>query len=287
MGRLRSSVSEQTASPVAEASPLATGILDEYIRSPPSGEAAINIFRGEWSSKLPPPYDSCTGTSSLFDDARITWAETLLNGFEGLRILELGPLEAGHTTMLERAGAASIKAIEANSRSFLKCLIVKELLGLQRSSFLHGDFMEYLPNTPDRYDLCVASGVLYHMRDPVEALRLIGGVSDTILLWTHYFDEEAVMKRPELVAKFSSRASKNMGEFGYDEYRYEYGDALNWQGFCGGSSSYSNWLSRDAIIWVLQNLGFDSIEIEFDDLNHQNGPAFAVLARRSVSSGTV
>lgn len=87
-----------------------------------------------------------------------------------LTVLELGPLEAGHTYMLEKMGARSIVAVEANSRAYLKCLIVKELFELKRAKFLLGDFVAYLKNNTRHFDLCLASGVLYHMQNPAELL---------------------------------------------------------------------------------------------------------------------
>ena len=59
--------------------------------------------------------------------------------------------------MLEAAGATVI-GVEANKDAFLKCLVVKELLQLQRCSFLCGDAIEYLQETADKFDVCVASG---------------------------------------------------------------------------------------------------------------------------------
>lgn len=41
--------------------------------------------------------------------------------------------------MLEQAGAAEVVAVEANTRSFLKCLCIKEVLGMRAVRFLLGD----------------------------------------------------------------------------------------------------------------------------------------------------
>ena len=54
----------------------------------------------------------------------------------GFGILELGPLEGAHTYRLEQLGAERILAIEANVEAYLKCLIVKEILGLIKSKLL-------------------------------------------------------------------------------------------------------------------------------------------------------
>jgi SAM-dependent methyltransferase len=80
-------------------------------------------------------------------------------------VLELGPLEGGHSFMFERLGAREVIAIEANPRAYLKCLIIKELLDLRRVRFLCGDFLEYLRADGTDFDLVFASGVLYHMRN--------------------------------------------------------------------------------------------------------------------------
>jgi hypothetical protein len=266
--------------PVVASEQGATTILDAYVQSPPSGKNAIQIFTGEWSSRLPPPYDEITGQADLFDDGRIAWLSEVLGGFEGLKVLELGPLEAGHTTTLERGGAGSIVAVESNVRAYLKCLIVKELLGLQRSRFQLGDFVGYLRGCTETYDLCVASGVLYHMQQPVELLDLLGRTTSTLFLWTHYYDESVVAEQPQIAAKFPSSEVTSFGGFEYTRYRYEYGEALNWQGFCGGTKPFSHWLKREDILDFLRRSGYEEITVGNDHPDHQNGPAFTLIARK-------
>ncbi len=101
--------------------------MDIYASEAPSPQLAVDIFAGEWSSRFPPGSDIDGGQAELFEDRRISWMIDQLEGVEGLRILELGPLEGGHTYMLDRAGA-DVVAIEANQRAYLKCLITKEVL---------------------------------------------------------------------------------------------------------------------------------------------------------------
>ena len=108
-------------------------ILDAYVKSAPSAQNALDIFKGEWASVLPPPYNHLqAGGIPLFQDQRAAWALEQLGGCQGQRVLELGPLEGAHSYILQQHGAASVTAIEANTRAYLKCLIVKELLGLDR-----------------------------------------------------------------------------------------------------------------------------------------------------------
>jgi SAM-dependent methyltransferase len=257
-------------------------VLDHYVAPAPSPQNAIDLFRGEWSSRLPASLGGLeAGRALLFEDTRITWFEQEVGGFSGKTVLELGPLEGGHTYMLERGGAEQIIAVEANSRAFLKCLIVKELLGLTRVRFLCGDFLEYLRAPGPEYELCVASGVLYHMREPAELLALLARrCRGHLLLWTHYYDDAVISANPDLVPKFTAHRPTEFEDFSHSLHRYEYQQALGWSGFCGGPAPYSHWMTRVDILRGLDHFGFVDIRINFEAPDHPNGPSFAVVATR-------
>lgn len=255
--------------------------LDAYVRTAPDPQNALDLFAGEWSSKLPPPYDGLqAGQAFLFDDVRLRWAMERMGGVAGKRVLELGPLEGGHTYMLDRAGATDVLAVEANTRAYLKCLIAKELLGVPAARFVCGDFSAFLRETRDRVDLVVASGVLYHMIDPVELITQIAAVTDAVYLWTHYYDEAILRRRPELAYRLVPPQPSESGGFRHHLYRNDYRTALDSAAFCGGSRPYSNWLPREHILGALQHVGLGTIEINYEQTDHENGPAFSVLARR-------
>lgn len=256
-------------------------ILDQYVKSAYSPQHALDIFNGEWSSKLPEALaDLQAGSIGLFEDKRIEWAIEKLGYVEGKTVLELGLLEAGHTYMLDRCGAAEILSIEANSRAYLKCLIIKELLNLKRARFLYGDFVEYLRTNQTKFDVCIASGVLYHMRNPVQLIELIAKASDKIFIWTHYYDKGIISSNPNLAHKFSRNTPAEYSGFRHTLYHQEYKEALKWAGFCGGSESHSNWLSRDGILACLRHFGLSNIQINFEQPDHPNGPSFGLIAVR-------
>src|SRR5262245_1021676 len=181
-------------------------ILDRYVTSAPNSQNAIDIFQGTWSARLPEPLAHIeAGTVPSFEDARIPWAACQLGGFENKRVLELGPLEAAQTYLLDRHGATKIVAIEANTIAYLKCLIVKELLGIQHATFLLGDFLPYLRTNERQFDVAIASGVLYHMRNPAELIGLLAQATDRVFLWTHYYDAEPIARKPDLAARHSGQ----------------------------------------------------------------------------------
>jgi hypothetical protein len=257
-------------------------ILDTYVLSEPTNQNVLDIFKGEWSSRLPDRFGLVTqpGTARLFEDDRVVWAEQVLGNFSNWKILELGPLEGGHSYMFQSRNANTVISIEANTRAFLKCLCIKDILHLDKVEFKLGDFMPFLEKDNSKYDMVFASGVLYHMEEPIRLLKLISRVSDKLFIWTHYYDQGVILNRKELRDKFSPVSS-----FEYDRVAYEYStqsykSALAWAGFCGGSKPVSKWLTRDSIIKALKQFGFEDIQINFDHLDHPNGPAFAICAKK-------
>jgi hypothetical protein len=254
-------------------------ILEAYVRSAPSAQNAVDIFKGEWASRFPAKLAASVeaGGIPLFEDDRIVWAVEQLGGMRGKRVLELGPLEGGHSYMLEQSGAASIVSIESNTRAYLKCLISKELLEMTRVRFLCGDFIEYLKSTSERFDVIFGSGVLYHMRNPVELLSLLASHTNRVYLWTHYFDP-AIKTNPALTHKFKSHTEHEVAGFRHTLYRQEYLVSLDQPGFCGGNEEYSNWMSRAELLTCLSHCGFKDVRIAHDQPDHPNGPAFGLLA---------
>jgi len=257
-------------------------ILDSYVLKKPSDQNILDIFKGEWSSRLPDNFSLATkpGTARLFEDGRVSWAEQVLGNFKDWKILELGPLEGGHSYIFQNRGAEKIISIEANTRAFLKCLCIKEILNLDNVNFQLGDFVTFLETSASSYDMVFASGVLYHMKEPVKLIKLISEVTDKIYIWTHYYDKEIITNRVELASKFS-----DVDFFKYDGVSYEgstqsYMGSLSWDGFCGGPKPVSKWLTRDSIIKALNKYGFMDIEINFNEPRHQNGPAFAICAKK-------
>jgi hypothetical protein len=263
----------------AKREPPAHTINDSYITIAPSGQNAVDIFRGQWASALPTALGVKAGAAPLFDDRRISWAIEQFGGVKDQRVLELGPLEGGHSYMLAAAGA-EVLAVESNTRAYLRCLVAKELTGTESVRFQLGDFMAYLQACADRFDVCVASGVLYHMRNPVETLACTAKVAKKLFLWTHYYDAEVLAARADTPARFGAATPAEFAGFAHTLHRHVYGAALDQAGFCGGDAPYSNWLSRDDLLGGLAHVGWRVEAIAFEDPQHPNGPALALTATR-------
>lgn len=241
----------------------------------PSPQTAVDVFRGRWASDLQPLIGvDGTGINPLFtQDSRPGQAAAAIGraDFDGLDLLEIGPLEGAHSWRLEQMGARSVTAVESSVEAWLKCLVVKEVLGLARVKFLLGDITSFLASEPRRFDLVFCSGVLYHMADPIPLIRGIAAATDHCFVWTHLYDPESHPTRfePKLVETDGLRVR-------YWSHRYGSKEA----GFWGGLAPTAAWLTRQDMFAVFSAYGLSEIEILADNPEHPNGPAITFMARR-------
>jgi len=252
---------------------------------PPSDQCTVDLFKGDWAAQLPLPGVQTGNRPDLFEDPRIQWFLDYLNplgGVAGKSVLELGPLEGAHSTMLEKAGAGSILGIEANGRAYLKCLTVKELLGLHRCKFLYGDFVKYLDLQGPQFSLGIACGVFYHLRDPHKVLAsLRKRVSGQTFLWTHYWTPRIQSEYPQLLRNFSAVRQAKLGDgSSITLHRCEYEASFFHKGFFGGNARYSEWLEKDDLFRAIRSAGWE-IAAERDDSN-PNGPAISCILEPAV-----
>lgn len=257
-------------------------VLDQYVKDAPSNQSVVDIFKGEWSSILPPELEavSTPGTAALFQDNRIDWLSAQIGGFRDKTILELGPLEAGHTYMMNKAGAKKIVAVEANTRSYLKCLCIREISNMDGVEFKLGDAAEFMRISTEAFDVCVASGILYHVLDPIGFIELLARMSRRLFIWTHFYDQDRIAALGPGTQQFSTPFEIKRDGHVYKVSKRAYQTALSWAGFCGGSSEYALWLDRVSLLSALRDAGFSDIKIGSEDLDHPNGPAITLLATR-------
>jgi hypothetical protein len=229
---------------------------DACVADAPSFQQTIDLIDG-WVSIFPSDSGIVTGGfANLFADTRATWAIDKLGGVGGAAILELGPLEGAHTYMLDRAGAKSILAIEGTKRCFLKCLITKEVLGIPSANYLLGNFVPWLEADKRRFDVIWATGVLYHMTEPVRLLELLAERTDRIHIWTHFYvDDPALVEiQPRTHPRDVSWRGRTIRHF---DRSYE--GAEKTAAYCGGMFSGSSWLRRDDISRCSQSLGLEKL----------------------------
>jgi hypothetical protein len=258
-------------------------LFERYVATPPSLQNAVDAVAG-WTTLLPVHLGVRSGTLPLGGDTRIAWLLAELGDITGWQVLELGPLEGGHTSMIHAAGAARIAAIEANRLAFLRCLVTKELLGLDRARFYLGDFTQGLGPAEGRYDLILAAGVLYHLSDPLALLEALAARTDRLYLWTHVVEETAMPRGdPRRLAMTGRVTVGTCAGVPVRLHERRYHGAETAVSFCGGPRDNHVWPDRHGLIEALGALGFDDLRIAHDEPGAAAGPALSVLARRSAA----
>lgn len=250
-----------------------------YVDALPSLQQTVDVFKGDWASQL--PLEGVTsGTVQLFDDSRIHWLLGQLGSVAGMEVLELGPLEGGHSWMLEQAGAARVTAVEGNKAGFLKCLLVHQLLEMQRTDFLLGDFDKVLAAADRRWDLLVASGVLYHLEDPLRTLLHMTRLSDRLFIWSHFADADAMPPGDRRRRPFTGevRVAEQDGERLTYHVR-SYLGTHRISAFCGGRGSAAVWMESAEVIALLERRGYRVTRGPAEP-GHPAGPALCLLAER-------
>jgi|TARA_B110000495_G_scaffold197627_1_gene208201 hypothetical protein len=246
---------------------------DNYFDRSPCNQNAIDLFEGQWFSIMPDEMGvDSKGIGKLHDDARIHWASNVFGGFQDKTVLELGPLEACHTAMMESKGAKLIRGIEGNADAYLRCLVVKELLNLKAARFELGNFVDFLREGDEVFDIGVASGVFYHMKNPVELIELLSRRVKSLFVWTHYYDAELVEAKEHVRCKFSGSWTASHKGFEHCLHAYGYGAALSWKGFCGGGSESCNWMEKPEMLRAFEYFGFEIVEEKLE-ADHVHGPA--------------
>jgi hypothetical protein len=251
-----------------------------YIEKFPSHQNAIDIIPS-WNHGFPEEAGVKAGAVKLYQDGRIKWAIEQFGDLSDKRILELGPLEAAHTSILDRTNPRLIDAIEANKLAFMRCLVAKQIYEIKNATFYLGDFVKWLEDPANRYDFIVACGVLYHMKEPVHLIELMAKRADSFFIWTHYYDEVAMPPSDPRRAAFRMRTELRSAQ-GMDMKIHErsYFGAEAQKSFCGGPSDTHYWMERQDILGLIKALGFHRIQINDERPDHPGGPAFSIYASR-------
>ena len=256
------------------------GTFRHYEASFPTNQNAIDAVPG-WSTALPAEFNTVAGLLKTYSDERIEWAAACYGDLQDANVLELGPLEAGHTIQLERLGAR-VTGIEANKLAYMRCLIVKEIVGLTKAKFKLGDFMKWLELSDQTYDLIVASGVLYHLGDPLRFIDLAAKSSKVLYLWTHFVHDDMMpVGDPRRGVLVKTPALVDFHGTPLRLYRRTYASAQANDSFNGGMIDTHSWMHRDDILEALRLVGFSDIRTAQERADHPNGPCFSVFARRS------
>ena len=102
------------------------------------------------------------------------------NRWREVRCLDAGCNEGYFGFLVADRGAQSVLGVDARESNIQKAEFVKERLGFGNISFRIDDVMTLGPERDGTFHLTLALGLLYHLEDPMRALRSLRAVTEEL-----------------------------------------------------------------------------------------------------------
>ena len=252
----------------------------KFILDAPLDANAFNVYAGGWKFDFEEKSDEEIW-QQIEADPRPKWCAEAFGSLKNKRVMELGPADGYNTAALEKLGA-NVTSVEGNVDAFLRCLILKNALGL-KAKFLLGDFTKAFEDGVS-LDLLYACGVLYHLQDPVGFLADAYKAAKNLFIWTHYYDPEHVQQvEHERVGFAAGRTSQREFKgktFTYHEKEYHL-DHVQRAGYIGGLNATCSFLSHDELFEAIELAGFKVLRVVEDPATPSMVGAVNILATRA------
>lgn len=107
-----------------------------------------------------------------------------------VRCLDAGCHEGYYSVAMARQGARAVHGVDVREENLRKARFVAELLGLANVTYERANCEEISVDTHGSYELCLFLGLLYHLENPMAALRRIAGATTELcVVETQVVDE--------------------------------------------------------------------------------------------------
>lgn len=94
-----------------------------------------------------------------------------------IRCLDVGCHEGYYSVAMARKGVREVLGIDVRDTNLRKARFVAETLGLSNIRYQHDNCEELDPSALGRYELCLFLGILYHLENPMLALRKVAAMT--------------------------------------------------------------------------------------------------------------
>lgn len=178
----------------------------------------------------------------------------------GRTVVDLGCLEGGFSLAFAERGADHVVGIEARSLSVERCELARKLRGTERVEFVVADIKDELVKR-EPFDVVFAAGILYHVGDPAEMLRIIrSSCSGLVLIDTHIADPDVATHGCSELADLQSGGQSYRGRW-FPEYDpTASSDAKDGYLWAAWSDSDAFWPVEDELVRMISDAGFATIE---------------------------
>jgi hypothetical protein len=156
------------------------------------------------------------------------------------------------STQLAQMGARDVLAVDARPEHVADAELIAKALNLANMRVRQFDVHALTPEAVGRFDIVLMLGLIYHLENPVGALRVARALTQGICL----VETQIVPGMTGMVDYGSYRFVRPLkGSFGIiDETGETHGPEASTTGICLVPS-------LDALIWIMQKVGFRRVEI--------------------------
>jgi tRNA (mo5U34)-methyltransferase len=173
-------------------------------------------------------------------------------GFGDLRAIDLAAHQGWFATKLAQANLRQVTCVDANESHVEDARLITGVLGLDEVECLHSDIFQLDPAALGKFDLVLMFGLLYHLENPVGALRLAHALCGRLCV----VETQVIPGMSGMVDFGSFQFVKPLhGSFGVlDETAETHGPEAGVSGICLVPSV-------EALTWLLEKVGFTEVEV--------------------------
>ncbi|HKE47274.1 MAG TPA: DUF1698 domain-containing protein [Rhodanobacteraceae bacterium] len=189
---------------------------------------------------------------------------TRLSMLEGALRAHLGDSLAAHTaidiachqgwfsTKLAEMGVKDVLAVDARPEHVADATLIRDALGLRNMRVQQSDVHALTAQATGRFDIVLMLGLIYHLENPVGALRTARALTKRICL----VETQIVPGMTGMVDYGSYRFVRPLkGSFGIiDETEETHGPEASTTGICLVPS-------LEALVWIMRKIGFSRVEV--------------------------
>ena len=156
------------------------------------------------------------------------------------------------STKLAEMGVRDVLAVDARAEHVADATLIRDALGLRNLRVQQSDVHALTAESTGRFDIVLMLGLIYHLENPVGALRVARALSKRLCL----IETQIVPGMTGMVDYGSYRFVRPLkGSFGIiDETEETHGPEASTTGICLVPS-------LEALLWIMRKIGFSRVEV--------------------------
>ncbi len=167
-------------------------------------------------------------------------------------VIDIACHQGWFSTQLAQMGARDVLAIDARAEHVADATLIRDALQLGNLRVQQSDVHALTPESTGQFDIVLMLGLIYHLENPVGALRTAAALTRRVCL----VETQIVPGLTGMVDYGSYRFVRPLkGSFGIvDETEETHGPEASTTGICLVPS-------LDALIWIMRKVGFRRVDV--------------------------